>query len=97
MLEAQIMRALVIEDDKTGATTLMGVAQYYDDKLNFKMAYNWETLDKDWFIGTIRETIAEAFNLPVYRVDIKEDKLMHSMYQGYKWSKENKAKGSKNE
>lgn len=81
MLEATIIKCSVLQDQKSGSTVVMGVAQYGDDMINFKAAYNWETMDKDGFIEDLREQIALGFDLPVYRVDVKARKLLDKMCQ----------------
>lgn len=87
MLEANIVKSVVVQDEKDGKTVLMGVAEYYDDAINFKVKYDWESLDYEWFIKELREKIAEGFALPLKRVDIKEAVLLQKMKQYAEWNK----------
>jgi len=79
MLEASIIKCSILQDQKTNGTVVMGVAQYGEDMINFKAAYDWETLDKDGFIEDLRQQIAEGFDLPVYRVDVRSKMLLDKM------------------
>ena len=85
MVEATITKATVVQDEKTLKPVLMGVAQYGDDFVNFKMEYDWESLDIPWFLEELRDNLAQAFDIPVYRVDIQKNKLLKRMELGYKW------------
>ena len=91
MLEATITKAVVLEDEKDGKTVLMGVAEYFGECLNFKVKYEWDTLDKDWFLKELRETIAKEFDLAVKQVDVKAASLFQKMQQYHIWNKESKA------
>ena len=90
MLEANIVKSVIVQDEKDGKTVLMGVAEYYDDAINFKVKYDWESLDYEWFIKELREKIAEGFDLPLKRVDIKEAVLLQKMKQYAEWNKVSK-------
>jgi hypothetical protein len=90
MLEANIVKSVIVQDEKDGKTVLMGVAEYYDDAINFKVKYDWESLDYEWFIKELREKIAEGFDLPLKRVDIKEAVLLQKMKQYAEWNKASK-------
>jgi len=84
MLEAQITKCCVVQNPETKekgrvGTVLMGVAEYGDDAINFKVEYDWEVLDFKGFLGDLRETIAQSFDLPVYRVEVKEPMLLEKM------------------
>lgn len=91
MLEATITKAVVLEDEKDGKTVLMGVAEYFGECLNFKVKYEWDTLDKAWFLKELRETIAREFDLTVKQVDIRPSNLFQKMQQYHVWNKESKA------
>ena len=78
MLEAVITKAVVVHEDKVG-TVLYAVAEYYDDIVNVRVPYDWETLDQEAFIEDLREKLAEDFDLPVYRVDVFEEPLLRRM------------------
>lgn len=88
MLVAQIDKVGIVQDQKTSGTVLVGVASYYEDKVNFKVPYDWDTLDIDWFTKTLKEKLAEDFNLPPYRVDIKERQLLEKMEKFSRWYKQ---------
>lgn len=85
MLEARVTKSIVVQDEKTGGTVLMGVAEYCDEKINFKVAYDWRTLDHEGFLTDLRETLAEGFDLPVYRVQL-EHSLLTKMRQYAEWN-----------
>lgn len=87
MLEAQITKSVVVADEKDGKTVLMGVAEYFGDCINFKVKYDWDTLDYDWFVKELKETIARDFDLPVKRVDIREVELLQKMKQYSEWNR----------
>lgn len=84
MLEAEITKYAVVQDNK-GTTVLMGVAEYFGEKVNFKVPYDWQTLDVEWFTKELRERIAQDLELPVYRVDIKESRLLAYMRAQSEW------------
>ena len=88
MLEATIVKAVVVQDEKTFKTKLMGVAEYFDDYINFTAEYDWETLDLEGFLSDLREKLAEGFDLPVHRVDLKDRQLLGKMEQYHKLYKE---------
>ena len=90
MLEANIVKSVIVQDEKDGKTVLMGVAEYYDDAINFRVKYDWESLDYEWFIKELREKIAEGFGLPLKRVDIKEAVLLQKMKQYAEWNRGSK-------
>lgn len=77
MLEARITKAVVVH--KGLVPHLMGVAEYYDEMVNFTCKYDWENLDTLGFLADLREQLAKDFDLPVYRVDIREGHLLQLM------------------
>lgn len=79
MLEARITITTVVQDEKTNGTVLFGVAERFDDAVNFRVPYDWETLDKEGFLEDLREKLAQDFDVPVYYVDIQADKLLRKM------------------
>jgi hypothetical protein len=79
MLEGRISKAVVVQDKESKQTVLMGYAEYYGDRVNFKVAYDFETLDFNWFLETLREQLAEDLDIPPYRMDIQEEKLLRIM------------------
>jgi hypothetical protein len=81
MLEARMSKVAILQDQKTQGTVLLAVAEYYDEMVNIKAPYDWETLDKDWFCSELKDKIAAAFDLPAYRVDIQEKRLLDKMAQ----------------
>lgn len=88
MLEASIIKAVVVQDEKTFKTKLMGVAQYFEDYINFQAEFDWETLDLEGFLSDLREKLAEGFDIPVNRVDLKDRQLLGKMEQYHKLYKE---------
>lgn len=87
MLEARITKAVVVQDEKTGKAVLMAVAEYYGDMVNIKAAFDWETLDQAGFIEDLKDSLAKDFDLPSYRIDVQEDKLLAKMEEYYKYMK----------
>ena len=83
MVEAEITKAVVLQDKKTLGTVLMAVAQYGEDQINIKVPYDWSTLDQEGFCEDLREKLAQEFDCPVYHVDIKKDKLLDKMAMAY--------------
>lgn len=90
MLEAQITKTAILEDQKTGKTNLLGVAEYFGDCINFKMEYDWDTLDVPWFLNELKEVLAQGFDLPLKRVDIREPELLGKMKKYSEWHKQGK-------
>ena len=86
MLEGNIVRSAILKDDKTGGTVLMGVAQYYDNKVNFKVPYDWKSLDLDWFTKELREVLARDLDITVKQMDIGEKRLLEKMRQFSDWN-----------
>lgn len=87
MLEGKITNSIILSNDTTGETTLMGVAQYFDNKVNFKVPYDWESLDVDWFLKELRDTLARDLDITVKQMDIGEHALIHKMKQYHIWNK----------
>lgn len=88
MLEATITKAVVVQDEKTFKTKLMGVAEYFDEYVNFTCEFDWETLDMKGFLNDLREKLAEEFDIPPNRVDLKDRQLLGKMEQYHKLYKE---------
>jgi len=78
MLEARVTKCVVVEDNQ-GRPNVMGVAEYYDHKVNFKAVFDWDTLDKEGFIEDLRDSLAKQFELPVYRVDVRKGQVLRAM------------------
>lgn len=88
MIEAHIIKAVVVQDQSAAkrgevGAVLMGVAAYGDDRVNFKVKYDWEALDIRGFLDDLRDKLAHDFELPVYRVDLKESALLERMRRYY--------------
>jgi hypothetical protein len=79
MLEATITKSVVIQDERSLMTVLMAKAEYYDHIVNIKAPYDWDTMDYDGFIEDLKDKLAKDFDLPVYRVDVREDELLAKM------------------
>jgi hypothetical protein len=84
MLEGRITKAVVVQDHK-GQTVLMGVAEYYDAKVNFMVPFEWGNLDYEWFVKELRETLARDLDLPVNRMDVNERRVLQTMHEGALW------------
>ena len=87
MLEGNIVKSVILQDEKTGGTVLMGVAKYYDNQVNFKVPYDWETLDLEWFLKELREVLARDLDIQVKQMDIGESRLVQKMRQFSEWNK----------
>lgn len=87
MLEGNITKSVVLADEKTGKTVLMGVAEYYGNKVNFKLTYDWDTLDYEWFAKELRETLARDLDITVKQMDIGERRLFEKMKAYHEWNK----------
>ena len=87
MLTGNIIKSSVLSDDKTGGTVLFGVAQYYDNMVNFKVPYDWETLDVEWFIKELKDTLARDLDIAVSHMEIDEKSLLAKMKAYSDWNK----------
>lgn len=87
MLEGTITKSVIVQDQKTGKTVLMGVAEYYDTSVNFKVIYDWDNLDYEGFCTDLREALARDLDIQVKQMDIKEHKLLAKMKDYALWSK----------
>jgi hypothetical protein len=65
----------------------MGVAEYFGSKVNFRVAYDWDTLDKEWFAKELKETLARDLDIKVYAMDINERALFAKMAAYDEWNK----------
>ncbi len=81
MLEAQIVRAEIVAN-RSGQTVLLAVAEYGETRVNIRVPFEFETLDRERFLEDLRETLAQDFDLPVYRVDVKGEELLEKMRMG---------------
>lgn len=90
MLTGNIIKSAVLSDEKTGKTTLFGVAQYYDNMVNFKVAYDWDTLDYEWFTKELKDTLARDLDIATSKMDINADSLLSKMRAYSEWNKETK-------
>ena len=77
--EATITRAVVVQDDKSGGTVLLGVAEYRDTVCNFKAPFDWKTLDYDGFIEDLRDSLAKELDCPASRLHIPQRMLFDRM------------------
>ena len=87
MLEGNIIKSVVLQDEKTGGTVLLGVAKYFDNQVNFKVPYEWETLDYAWFVKELREVLARDLDITVKQMDIGEARLLEKMKKFHEWNK----------
>ena len=78
-----------ILNDGSGGTLLVGVVEYGDEMLNFKVPYDWEQVSeaKEAFSLAIRDKIAETFDIPVYHVDMGGDSFLDEMFNFYMMDK----------
>lgn len=79
MVEATVMKAVVMQDENTKEPVLLGVCQYQDEIVNFRVPFSSEEDEYDEVIKALRDKLAEDFDLPVYRVDVKMDLLLKRM------------------
>jgi hypothetical protein len=80
MIEARVIKSQVVV--KNAVTYLLGVAEYEDELVNFKLPFMWEVMDTDEFINDLRDKLAEEFDIPVYHVDVRADALLKKMEEG---------------
>jgi hypothetical protein len=79
MVEATVTRAVVIQDEITKEPVLLGVCQYQTETINFRVPFSSEENEYDEVVKALRDKLAEDFQLPVYRVDVKTDLLLKRM------------------
>ncbi len=85
MLEAQITKAIVVQDKTGQGTVLMAVAEYYGECVNIRVNYEWETLDRDGFIRDLKEQLAKDFDLAVKQIEVYPELLLEKMRQGHEY------------
>ena len=88
MLEGNIVKSVILQDQNTGGTVLLGVAKYFDNQVNFKIPYDWENLDVEWFVKELRDTLARDLDIQVKQMDIGEARLLDKMRKYSEWIKE---------
>ena len=66
---------------ESNQTVLVGVVDYADEAMNFKVPYDWEEIAEDTkaFSLALRDKIAETFDLPLYHVDMQGDSFIEKM------------------
>ena len=77
--QGTITRAVVIQDDKTGGTVLLGVAEYKDMACNFRVPFDWLTLDYDGFIKDLKEKLAQDLDCPASKFYLPRNMLFDRM------------------
>lgn len=88
MLEGKITKSVVLQDKDGKGTVLMGVAEYFDRKVNFKVPYHWDDLDYEWFCKELREVLARDLGITVKQMDISEHRLLAKMKEFAMWNKD---------
>ncbi len=80
MIEARLVKTRILGDG-IGGTLLVGVAEYEDEALNFKVPYEWEEVNEspEAFSLAIRDKIAEEFDIPINYVDMRDDNFIKEM------------------
>ncbi len=83
MLEARLIKTKIMRD--VSGTLLVGVAEYGDERMNFKVPYDWNEIDeaREAFSLAIRDKIAQTFDIPVYHVDMGGDQFIDDMFNLY--------------
>lgn len=87
MLEGNIVKSVILQDKNSGGTVLLGVAQYFDNQVNFKIPYDWDNLDVEWFVKELRDTLARDLDIEVKQMDIGERRLLEKMKKYSDWIK----------
>ena len=87
MLTGNIIKTQILSDNETGKTTLFGVAQYYDNMVNFKVPYDLDTLDYEWFIKELKDMLARDLDIAVSHMEIDENSLLAKMKAYSDWNK----------
>jgi hypothetical protein len=87
LLEGNIVKSVILQDQNTGGTVLLGVAQYFDNQVNFKIPYDWDNLDVEWFVKELRDTLARDLDIEVKQMDISERRLLEKMKSYSAWMK----------
>ena len=88
MLEGKITKVAILQDKETNGTVLLGVAEYFNRKVNFKVPYNWEDLDYEWFTKELREVLARDLDITVKQMDLSEGRLLAKMKEYAMWNKD---------
>jgi len=83
MLEARLTKTKIMSEN--GGTLLVGVVEYGDERMNFKVPYDWNEIDeaREAFSLAIRDKIAYTFDIPVYHVDMGGDQFIEDMFNFY--------------
>ena len=81
MVEASIVKSAVSYDKKLDPVFLC-VVHYGDEALNVRYRFDWDSFDLKKMLRSLREQIAEDFDIGVKYVDVREEAtteiLMHS-------------------
>lgn len=85
MLEARVTKAII--EPHNGNLYVLGVAEYYDDMVNFRIKFTMDDIvHADEFFQDIKEQLAQEFDIPSYRVDMNKDMILEKMiYWAYKF------------
>jgi len=79
--DATITRAVVVQDEITKDTVLMGAIERMDDIVNFKVPFNYEELEGDHheFMDALKDKLAEELACPPRYIMLNEELLLKRM------------------
>jgi hypothetical protein len=83
-MSGSIEKVAIVKDNK-GGTVLMGVARKGEDSVNFKAAFDWDTLDHAGFAKDLRERLAQDLDVAFSEMDINESALFRKMKADSEW------------
>ena len=79
--DATITKAVVMQDEHTKGTVLMGVIERMDDIVNFKVPFNVEEIEGDHheFMDALKDKLAEELDCPQRYIMLNEELLLKRM------------------
>ena len=81
MKYGQITKCVILQDDTTKGTVLLGVAEAGADSVNFKVPYDWENLDTDGFCDDLQDRLAKDLDIATSLMEIHKTALLMKMKQ----------------
>ena len=80
MRTASVERAVCVQDHKPPSKmVLMGYAVSGDEVINFKVKYDFSTMDQKGFVEDLRDSLAKGFDVAPTMVDLQEGRLLRLM------------------
>lgn len=78
LFEAVVTKIGIVPDQ--GKIYLLAVAEYADEAMNIKAAFDMRTLDHVLFLKELREKIAEGFDISPTKVVMNNDVVLGKMF-----------------